>query len=230
MHKTLLFSIAFFLLTLAATTAKADTVVLQGGVTLSSLFGNFNLAFSGRNSDGTTFSVDGSGSTIAGLSYPRPIDAAGGTLINLNASAFLIRADFNGTGVVRINGVPYSPHVVDFTISSAFVTVPFSTASALFLSAPCTVSGGIVGETFSPPITLSPPVGFSGNCGATLNLTRTGTDAQGFGRYTFRSLGYGFPNAPAPEPTPTPEPTTLVLLAAGTAGIVAKLKGKGLRG
>lgn len=212
MRKNILFAIALLVLTFCNIDVKADTLSLSGGVNFSGFLGSFTVNFAGTNSDGTSFGAFGSGSTIAGITFPRPTDVSGGTSINLGGSAFLIGADFN-FGSVSINGTPYPIHTVDIQVTPTFVTVPFTTDNTIMLSAPCSVSGGVSGQNG----VFIVGAGFSGLCNATLTMTKTRTDSSGNGVYNYQSLSFGFAH-------PVPEPTTMLLLGSGLVAIAAKMR------
>jgi hypothetical protein len=212
MCKNILFAIALLVLTFWTIDVKADTLSLSGGVNFSGFLGSFSVNFAGTNSNGTSFGAFGSGSTVAGITFSRPTDVSGGTLINLGGSAFLIGADFN-FGSVSINGTSYPVHTVDIQVTPTFVTVPFTTDNTIMLNAPCSVSGGVSGQNGFQIV----GAGFTGVCNATLTLTKMRTDSSGNGVYNYQSLSFGFAR-------PVPEPTTILLLGSGLVAIAVKVR------
>ncbi len=220
MYKTLVPFVIVLVITLSASNAKADTVDLQGGMIFSGFSGNFDTFFSGYNSEGVAFSTSARGSTSSGIHISRPSNAPGGTQVNLGGSAFLVGGDFS-FGSFVINGITYSPNLLDLHFaSSSFATVPVSSESFVTVQGSCgPLTGAMRGQT-DPPVIFSPVVSFSGGCGATMYLTKTGTDAQGHGLYSFSSLSYSF------SARPTPEPLAVLLLATGLSGLAATLRAR----
>lgn len=217
MLKILFITTFFLIVALCPVHAKADTVTLQlqGSVTVIGFSGFFSVNISGFNSDGTTFSAVGLGSAGAGVNIPRPTFVTAGSTINLSSSLFLVGADFD-SGSVTINGTSLEPHTLSLSVQSGSVTVPVTNTDLLFLSAGCTVSGGVSGEQ-GPPFTVV-AAGFNGLCGAQLRLARVGTTSSGNGLYNFQSITFSFFSAPVPEPA------TIILLGSGLIGVIMRVK------
>ena len=215
--RKVLFIIGFFLIVaLFPVNAKADTISLSGTVTVTGFLGSFNVSVAGFDSNGTTFSAFGLGSSISGTNIPRPTFVTAGNLINLSSSLFLLQPDFI-VGSVTINGSTFPLRTFNLQVQSTSVMVPVTNADLLSLTAPCTVSGGVSGAP--TPFTVV-GAGFTGLCSAQLNLVRTGTNSAGNGLYNFQSITFSLSSAPIPEPA------TLLLLGSAMIGVIIRVTRK----
>ncbi|HEY9404811.1 MAG TPA: PEP-CTERM sorting domain-containing protein [Pyrinomonadaceae bacterium] len=188
------------LLLLLSAGAKADTIVITGGTATildppGSTIGSFNLLAAGFSATGR-----GDRNSATGLTGIRGSSDFFGSVVN---NGTVMSGVFNHSTVLNFTLAPYSIPDPGIESDSAFVSTAFTMIGNLTL----------VARAPGQPVLFS--MGVSGSGIAEITYARLGPG----GIFLPTVITYVFNAA-----EPVPEPATLMLLGAGLAGVVARVR------